>query len=68
MYSPRGQRYGGAVEGPYGPGENRNNGVRNAVPGPKGAIVLDGYREEIMDGFEGMKPISNPVGCLPVLG
>lgn len=57
--------YGGAQFGGQNgyerPGTSSGNGRKGpSVQGPNGAVILDGYRNEIMNGFEG-KPRYNPV-------
>lgn len=42
------------------PGTSNGNMRKPSVQGPNGAAILDGYRNEIMNGFEG-KPRYNPV-------
>jgi hypothetical protein len=56
---------GGAQYGGQNGYENRSGPLnvdmrKPSVQGPNGAVILDGYRDEIINGFEG-KPRFNPV-------
>ncbi|RFU34387.1 hypothetical protein B7463_g1934, partial [Scytalidium lignicola] len=52
----------GAMNG-YGDGQNYGPGGQTArgPPGPSSAIILEGYRDDIRNGFEGEKPRYNPL-------
>jgi hypothetical protein len=45
------------------PGTSSGSMRRPSVQGPKGTVILDGYRSEIMNGFEG-QPRFNPVSIV----
>ena len=47
-------------------GAPAQNGQRGRSPEPNGRVVLDGYRNEIMNGFEEPKPPYNPVSRLDI--
>jgi hypothetical protein len=63
--------YGGAQSGGQNGYENRpgtsdGNVRKPSIQGPNGAVILEGYRNEIMNGFEG-KPRFNPVSTVLVV-
>ncbi|KAH8819947.1 Up-regulated during septation-domain-containing protein [Xylogone sp. PMI_703] len=47
----------------YGDTQNYGAVTQNArgPPGPSGTVILDGYRNDILNGFEGEKPRYNPL-------
>jgi len=62
--------YGGPQSGyrneninPRNNGSAPQNGRRTGSQEPSGRIVLDGYRKDIMNGFEAEHPRYNPVSC-----
>lgn len=58
-----GARFGGQNGYENRPGTS-NESMRNpSLQGVNGAVILDGYRNEIMNGFEG-KPRFNPVSIV----
>jgi hypothetical protein len=50
----------GGQNGYERPGTSNGSVRKPSVQGPNGAVILDGYRSEIMNGFEA-KPRFNPV-------
>lgn len=47
---------------------NARNKEMYSTQGPNGAVILEGYRDDIMNGFQGEKPRYNPVSFhLPLL-
>jgi hypothetical protein len=46
---------------PLSYGAQGQKGQRGRSPGPNGRVILEGYRNDIMTGFEVPKPRYNPV-------
>ncbi len=58
--------------GGYGPYPTRSQEMvkgtaqlesRTQLPQPNGRVILEGYRKDIINNFEGEKPRFNPVSC-----
>lgn len=58
-----GAQFGGQNGYENRPGTSNGNMRKPPLQGPNGAVILDGYRNEIMNGFEG-KPRFNPVSIV----
>lgn len=44
-------------------GATAQSGRKGGPPDPNGRIILEGYRDDILNGFEGPKPRYNPVSA-----
>jgi hypothetical protein len=65
---PNGYRNENGNQRGYGDPPPRMNGMTGGTQEPSRRAVLEGYRPDIMTGFEGERPRYNPVSPLLALG